>query len=359
MLTVSRRGKGYTIEAKGDNPKLSQTIKRHLLALIKQDTSNTAASQTDIAEAERILSTQLDQDKLTVAIIDLLSSKINKQAMDYIKPEIENKGGYARYANLFVIQGYLGEVYWNAFMHFLFENKAWVIPVGDVKNIKGKSMAVDMLVNDIGFQIKRWSIKEGIEGEDKFFYHTNNMKMQFGTFLSSRAQMLHTEVGSIIARMFGSLSYNKPNPEKKPEEIHGEQPTSYSDLFRNLVTVEKINFMDLEYLFQTRLSTIIGIGGTGGMTLSGKQYYNTFWAINDKIVPSSAIIEELISDIRAMQLSEGVSFKIVDLKDKANPQDVWNKVVNFGDEAMANRWNIEYETRFNLTKLLERAAQKA
>jgi hypothetical protein len=58
-------------------------------------------------------------------------------------------------------------------------------------------------------------------------------------------------------------------------------------------------------------------------------------------------------------LSEGVSFKIVDLKDKANPQDVWNKVVNFGDEAMANRWNIEYETRFNLTKLLERAAQKA
>jgi hypothetical protein len=58
--------------------------------------------------------------------------------------------------------------------------------------------------------------------------------------------------------------------------------------------------MDLEYLFQTRLSTIIGISGTGGMTLSGKQYYNTFWAINDKIVPSSAIIEELISDIRAM-----------------------------------------------------------
>jgi hypothetical protein len=169
--------------------------------------------------------------------------------MDYIKPEIENKEGYARYANLFVIQGYLGEVYWNAFMHFIFENKAWVIPVGDVKNIKGKSMAVDMLVNDIGFQIKRWSIKEGIEGEDEFFYHTNNMKMQFGTFLSSRAQMLHTEVGSIIARMFGSLSYNKPNPEKKPEEIHGEQPTSYSDLFKNLVTVEKINFMDLEYLF--------------------------------------------------------------------------------------------------------------
>jgi siroheme synthase (precorrin-2 oxidase/ferrochelatase) len=60
VLTVSRRGKGYTIEAKGDNPKLSQTIKRHLLTLIKQDTSNTTASQTDIAEAERILSTQLD-----------------------------------------------------------------------------------------------------------------------------------------------------------------------------------------------------------------------------------------------------------------------------------------------------------
>jgi hypothetical protein len=36
-------------------------------------------------------------------------------------------------------------------MHYLFEDKAWIIPVGDVKNIRGKSMAIDMLVNDIGF----------------------------------------------------------------------------------------------------------------------------------------------------------------------------------------------------------------
>jgi hypothetical protein len=138
-----------------------------LLALIKEDTSNTQSSKQDIEEADRILSTQLDWDDTTEAIIDLLkSSGISSRAMACIEPEIRSKDSYARYANLFVIQGYLGEVYWNAFMKFVFGDKAWVIPVGDVKNIKGKSMAVDMLVNNIGFQIKRWSVKSGIEGEE-------------------------------------------------------------------------------------------------------------------------------------------------------------------------------------------------
>jgi hypothetical protein len=49
----------------------------------------------------------------------------------------------------------------------------------------------------------------------------------------------------------------------------------------------------------------------------------------------------------------------VDLTKKVD-KPVWDDDnLNFSDEAMANRWKIQYATRFNLTKLLERAVLKA
>jgi hypothetical protein len=105
----------------------------------------------------------------------------------------------------------------------------------------------------------------------------------------------------------------------------------YNDLFKNLISTQKINFTDLEMLFQTRLASIIGISGSGGISLGGRQYYNTFWAINDKIVPSSAIIEELLVDIKGMRLSQGVNFKITKLSEKDSKAPTWPRVTKFDD----------------------------
>jgi hypothetical protein len=53
--------------------------------------------------------------------LEYLKARINNgEIYKKIATEINNEKGYARWANYFVIQGYFGEIYWNAFMNFLF-----------------------------------------------------------------------------------------------------------------------------------------------------------------------------------------------------------------------------------------------
>jgi hypothetical protein len=80
-------------------------------------------------------------------------------------------------------------------MKNLFANGRGIRATGNVKNLAGKSLSVDMIVKNIGFQIKHWSIKE-VEGE---LSHQSGKTVKFGTFLSTGAEMLSSEIGKIIA----------------------------------------------------------------------------------------------------------------------------------------------------------------
>ena len=358
QLSVSKKGRGsYTISELGENTKLSKGIKTHLLTLISQEVPSTKVSERDIQEASDLLKSTGTVGNITDKILEYLKARIsNGEVYRKIATEINNEKGYARWANYFVIQGYFGEVYWNAFMNFLFQGRAWVAPIGDIKNMRGKSMAVDMLVNGIGFQIKKWSLKTGVEGEEMFQNHTNEKEVKFGTFLSSGAEILNHDIGEVIARMFGSLSYNIPVVEKNANEKTEGREQSYSDLYQSLHKTSNYNMHDLELLFQTKIHKIIGISGVGGISISGNQYFNTFWAINDKIIPSSIIIEELIEQVKKVQPTQLVSFELLKMTDRGGP--TWYEKTDFSDYAMANRWKIKYATRFNLTKILNSVAKR-
>jgi hypothetical protein len=120
---------------------------------------------------------------------------------------------YNKAPNRAVVQGWLGEVYWNAKMNYLLNTTA-TYPIGDLKNERGKSASVDMVIDGTGFQIKSWSIKE-IDGKKT---HTSLTYVKLGTALESKAQIMSKEIGRTIAKMFGAISYNKPNPEHMGDE---------------------------------------------------------------------------------------------------------------------------------------------
>jgi hypothetical protein len=115
-------------------------------------------------------------------IIGFLNSRIpNALTMSYIAKEINRKeGAYARWGNYFVIQGYLGEVYWNACVNYLFGSENVAKALGNQKNISGKSLSVDMFARGAGFQIKTWHLKE-VEGMG--LTHNSSTEMYFGNFL--------------------------------------------------------------------------------------------------------------------------------------------------------------------------------
>lgn len=359
QLEISIKNGKYSVQTK-NNVKMSNGMKSRLLSMLQAEyDKNPTINQAAIEKAERLLQNSGSPTDINNSIIDYLSTRVTGTALSYIANEIRKtgKGAYARWANFFVIKGYLGEIYWNSCMNYIFGHNA-SIPLGDVKNKAGKSLSVDMFTNGAGFQIKAWSLKEATEGEQVFQTHTSKNTLYFGNFLQNRAQILEEETGKIIARMFGSLSYNKPNAERNADVVTGDNSESYSRFYNRSDTEWPSTMDDLALLFRANLGEILGISGAGGVMANGDAYYNTFWAINNKIIPSSLIIEELLNSVKAVSPTSLVDFS-VDLKE-AKKTPTWDTPVNnFSDLTMANRWKIEYSTCFNMTRLLEAAARKA
>ena len=364
QLELHYHNKKYSVTTK-QNTKMSGSMKGKILKLLREKyEKDPIINAAAIAEADSLMTNLGDYDTVSENIISYLNNRIpNYTVASFIANEIrrQDKSGkklYARWANFFVIKGYLGELYWNACMNYIFTNgKQDIRALGNVKNLGGKSLSVDMFVNGAGFQIKSWSLKEVAQESQIFQTHTSNNNMYFGRFIKDRAQILEQEAGQFIARMFGSMSYNKPNPSKHPELLVGENDEPYSQFYNEADAEWPRTMDDLATLFRANLSEILGISGKGGYT-EDEVYYNTFWAINDKIIPSSLIIEELIDSIQNVSQTQLVTFEVSLHEVKKTP--TWDAIKgDFSDLTMANRWKIDYSTCFNMTKLLEAAARKA
>lgn len=363
-LEVYRDASGFKIRQRGGHKDLGNGIAKKILEAITKQTSNKIVVDKQMMEtADRILKEAggTNYDDTTKEITEYLRAKISDpKVFSFIEAELarDNQKNYARWANYFVIKGYLGELYWNACLGYLFDTPQASIPAGNLKNLAGKSLSVDILFNSVGFQVKSWRLENAEIGGETFSTHTTVNSMQFGKFLASRAQILEHEVGKTVARMFGSISYNLPEIGRGADEISLGQSETYMNFYNRADRTWPSTMDELSLLFQNNLSEIIGISGSGGQMLENgqiQQYYNTFWAINDKIIPSSIIIREMIEALEEAKHTQMVELT-VDLTKKVD-KPVWDDDnLNFSDEAMANRWKIQYATRFNLTKLLERAA---
>lgn len=359
QIELTRKNGKYQIKTL-TNSKISNGMKGKLLKIVQSKLKESPSLNASIiAKADKLIQTSGDRETVDENIINFLCSIIPASAMNYIIPEIKRKdGAYARWANYFVIQGYLGEVYWNACMHYLFGQQGDIRALGNTKNLSGKSLSVDLFANGAGFQIKSWRLKEVIQEEQAFQTHTSNTSMYFGNFLQSRAQILDEMAGQIIARMFGSISYNLPNPERGADKITQGNSTPYSKFYDNSNKEWPNTMDDLALMFRANLSEILGISGKNAIAESGEVYYNTFWAINDKIIPSSLIVEELIHAIRSASETSLVDLEVNLKNTKKTP--AWDTPPsNMSDLAMANRWKIEYSTCFNMTRLLDVAAKRA
>ena len=358
QISLTKVGGKYQIKVL-KNSKVSNGMKRKLLKLITAKAKeNPTINKSTIEKANALVESSKQGESVDDKIINFLKSVIpNQMVIDYVSKEVKS-GNYARFANYNVIQGYLGEVYWNSCMRYLFGSAGDVRALGDTDNLRGKSLSVDMFAEGAGFQIKAWSLKEAEEDGNVFDTHTTTTKMYFGNFLQDRAQILNEMTGQVIARLFGSISYNLPNEDKNASKKTEGNSEPYSKFYSRANSEWPDTMDELALLFRANLSEILGISGQNALAKTGQQYYNTFWAINNKIVPSSLIIEELISSIRSVSDTKLVDLTINLKNSKTSP--VWDTPPSdMSDLVMANRWKIEYSTCFNMTRLLEAAAQKA
>lgn len=342
-LKVQNNQGKIVVQQTGGKP-LSQGMKRKI-----------ATDLNEYSEETYVNITTKEWENIQAQIYNtIVKNIINEEVKNCIKYEFYNRNekDYNKWSNLFVVQGWFGEVYWNACMSFLFQKKGVSLPTGAKYNILGKQLSVDMIVKSCGFQVKNWSLKE-----DR---HTTEKTMLLGNFLSTRADLLNSFVGDIIAQMFGTISYNKPNAEyASTNESMAQTFTEYQSFYDTQVQPKATELENLTFLLKTRLNKIIEIDN-GGMLKEPiekeKEFYNTFWLINDKIIPSSIIIDNLIKEIESRASEDVVNFEVKGLEDKG--EKVWPSEVNTTNLVMANRWRLSYMTEFNLNTLLQKIVQK-
>ena len=156
-----------------------------------------------------------------------------------------------------------------------------------------------------------------------------------------------------IAEMFGAISYNKPNPEHANDRFE-----FYESFYQSRMEPKASNPYALENIMKLYLNKIITIdnGGTLKDPPIGlkSEYYNTFWLINDNIIPSSVIIQNIIDRVYDIDTHSLVDIKLNNIEEtKATP--VWPnepaKTANLA--SMANRWKIDYTTTFDFTEIMK------
>lgn len=249
-----------------------------------------------------------DWDEVKDDIFDTLTANITDAAVrKWVEYELKDRAAnYVKFGTRYIVQGWLGEVYWNAALDYLLDRPA-TVPTGKIRNQSGHQLSVDIVFNDLlgtgaGIQVKNWTNANQLwesELNQPVSHITNYNNKLFGNFLANRAQMLDTTIGKTIAEMFGAYTYNRPNLEYGADlPVRNLEPysTFYDRAFTNLL----VNAPDkLTPIIGQFLDRIIGIDreeitGDNDFVGAGRTFHNTLWAIGDTLIPSSAIIEEMI-----------------------------------------------------------------
>lgn len=316
-------------------PELKSRLKRAFKLLIEQYGKSTAA----FSDAKR-------NANLVQQVI--LNKVNNAQVRDCLRREL-TPGRIEKYnlaKDFNVIKGFLGEVYWSAFFSYLGANTE---PTGDIKDeLSGASIGVDLLVNNFGFQVKNFNFKK----DGTISFGTRGNYKQAGTFIKDRAG-IDGNLGELMLNLYGSYAYNI-------DVSDGEFTNTRQGL-------EKVLTIDAEEVFTYYIDKIIRVDTdqqnqvmreTEGMIPESGLMVNTFFVIGDKIIPSSAILTEIIDTIEFGKNNPLIDFQITSLMAKEDSPK-YDKKVDWIPYKMANYTGISYNIDLNIESILEKAYKNA
>lgn len=272
-------------------------------------------------------------------IMTTIQTRIKFPASYYISQEIgQNFEHYGIARNIVVIKGFLGEIYWNAFFHWLGYDS---IPTGVVKDLKNRSIAIDMILHNAGFQIKAYNISK----EGTVTFHGNNLA---ANFIQDRAQV-ESPLSEILIELFGMWSYNTPVSYATQD---------YKNFYQNLENT----ILNMDSVFQIYSDRIIGLDRKFGVSNTNLPffdngedlYFNSFFLINDKVVPSSSILTAIIDSFE--QKIDRIKFKGSYKQKEGGAHWYLQEVPPL--EKLANQVNIKWDVTLKVNDVIKAAYEQ-
>ena len=249
-----------------------------ILLKVKQKGST---KKGQLAELATRLDATLEEDSLRSRLENMILDKIQHPELRRLTEEEFKQRGewYDVTSSKASIKGFLGEIHANVAMRYLF-NKADVFATGNIRDLKGQEIPIDLVVENTGFQIKNYRIENG---ETLFRYGG-----QAGNFIENRVRP-EQDLQDLLVTFFGAYQYHGKNEQ-----------------FQQEASKRLLNEGAIPSIFNSYLTNIMRISDTFGaksneqnLFLQNQTYYNTFFLISDKLVPSSAIIYGICEEMRS------------------------------------------------------------
>lgn len=318
-----------------------------------------STKKAQLKKAVRLLVEELDQQNKTnkaeifsdslrnaLLIQNVILSKItNNKVKEAIKQELSpgkiERFNLARDFN--VIKGFLGEVYWSAFFSYL---GAKTTPTGDEKDItSGQSIAIDLLINNFGFQVKNFNFKP----DGKIQFGTRGKYKTAGTFVKDRAGV-DGKLGELMLLLYGSYAYNIDISDGEFTDTREKLEHTLVNDASEILTYYIDSVLRLDAEQETELTK-----ATEGIIPNRKLLFNTFFLIGDKIIPSSAILTEIIKNLDKATNAPNINFEITGIRYDENSPKYYTKNLVWDSLKMANHAEISYLIDFNIVDILNQA----
>ena len=282
----------------------------------------------------------------------------NSEAKFYIEEAMRHKEQFDLKANLSSVIGYLGEIRAVAMLnHLMPKNENTPISkAGGVGNVFGKfaisgrseEIPIDVVCMSWGFQVKNYTL--------------NNNKVTFSNkaeapyILSARMHFTGPIYDTLIA-LFGVYQYNQPlifSDGHEPERLE-----EYRQMYNSIYSDNNSYFRRLEPLFNSRIPHMLRMSERfktkEGDFTKEDIYFNTFYWINKKLVPSSYILTQIIDQLEKTtdgknvtanyylkQNAPGINFKnIPQMAYKNKPMIDAAKYLDMGYEITIDLSNIK------------------
>lgn len=245
------------------------------------------------------------------------------------------------------VKGFLGEVATSAIIKVLCPNQS-TIATGAMKKIRtGQELPIDILLNGIGFQVKNYQF---ISNKVSFGHKTEEDSMLMGNFITDRAR-IQGSIKQVLYALYGSYHYN---------QMIDNASEAYSSI-RDSLEAKAIESTEI---FEGYIDNILKISDFFGSKdknfIDEKLYFNTFFMIRDKLIPSSVILENIIEQLKNKSSGASVdktitsSFKLLEL---SSTEPIYtgkhfgtHKVAN---KNLANKVPIHYTITIDMEKILD------
>ena len=344
-------------EITGMPVKVSAELRQKLIKVIQRTIQS---AQIDTKESFK----RLIQAKLKKYLISGKSTLLT-ECLSY---EVDNNiDEYDLTRSVSSLKGFLQEIWSNALLSCLMGGPGRTIPTGTLRATIGSSnnqIPIDTVLEGCFFQIKSYTLKNGM-------YESRESKKELGTFIRDRAQM---DEADLLIQFFGSKQFNKPftDPDliKKYKE-HWLTVEEYSNDWYS--RFDDITKDDWQRTFNAYLDRIIRIDNTFLLDFEQRYedeslYFNTFFLINDKLVPASVLVQCIIDSFDDQAQRNLIKFTVNSITAKDDKSMTFQQVIldekrnkrYSGDIfKVANLNTISYEITYNFDNILQRAYNSA